>query len=282
VNLSPQQWIVNATIAKQLIESGATIIDVRSKISWRFGHIPNASCVNWQQFSQKTPPYKGKLLEDAQVLEQLLRQQGISNNKPVIVIGNPTHPLYFGEDGRIVWMLHTLGHSQAAFVDGGQRALVKAGMALERWASKPKQAGDFQLNRVNNWEISTHDLQSKLANPQNLIIIDSREPREYTGATPYGEKRGGHIPGAKHFYFKELLQPNGYLLTCEQIHYKLQQLGIKQGSTQETIIYCTGGIRSAFFVTVLVSLGYTNVKNYPGSMWEWSQAENYSYPLTNS
>ncbi len=279
MNLSPQQWIVNATIAKQLIEAGATVIDVRSKIFWRFGHIPNASCVNWQQFSQKTPPYKGKLLEDSQVLAQLLRQQGISNNKPVIVIGNPTHPLYFGEDGRIVWMLHTLGHSQAAFVDGGQRALVKAGMARKRWVSKPKQAGDFQINRPNNWEVSTHDLQSKLANPQNLIIIDSREAREYIGATPYGEKRGGHIPGAVHFYFKELLQPDGYLFAPEQINSKLNQIGIEKNSDEEIIIYCTGGIRSAFFVAVLVNLGITNVKNYPGSMWEWSQADNLNCPL---
>jgi thiosulfate/3-mercaptopyruvate sulfurtransferase len=276
------QWVVNAAVAKQLIEAGATVIDVRSKISWRFGHIPNASCVSWQQFSQKTPPCKGKLLEDSEVLEQLLRQQGISNNKPVIVVGNPAHPLHFGEEGRIVWMLHTLGHSQAAFVDGGQQALVKAGVALERWGSKPRQVGNFQLNRTTDWEISAHNLQSSLAKPENLIVIDSREAREYKGSTPYGEKRGGHIPGAKHFYFKELLQPNGYLLPIKQIDNKLKQVGIEKSNNQEIITYCTGGIRSAFFIAVLVSLGHTNVKNYPGSMWEWSQGENSSYPLADS
>ncbi len=281
MKLRSWQWVVNAAVAKQLIEAGATVIDVRSTISWRIGHIPNASCVNWQQFSQKTPPYKGKLLEDLQVLEQILRQQGISNNKPVIVVGNPAHPLHFGEEGRIVWMLHTLGHSQSAFVDGGQQALVKAGVALERWGSKPKPLGDFQLNRTTDWEISAHNLQSSLATPQNLIVIDSRAAREYAGSTPYGETRGGHIPRAVHFYFKELLQPNGYLLSPEQIDYKLNQIGIEKNSNKQIISYCTGGIRSAFFVAVLVSLGYANVKNYPGSMWEWSQADNSSHPLVN-
>lgn len=276
------QWIVDATFAKQLIEFGATVLDVRSKISWRFGHTPNASCVNWQQFSQKTPPNKGKLLEDCQALKQLLRQLGISSDKPVIVVGNPSHPLHFGEEGRIVWMLHTLGHSQAAFIDGGQKALVKAGVALTMWGSKPKQAGDFRINRTSNWEVQAHQLQSCLANPQGLTIVDSREAREYIGATPYGEKRGGHIPGAKHFYFKQLLQPNGYLLSPEQIDNKLKQVGIEKDRNRPIITYCTGGIRSAFFVAVLVSLGYTNVKNYPGSMWEWSQAEASSHPLANS
>ncbi len=281
MELCSWQWVINAAVAKQLIEAEATILDVRSQISWRFGHIPNASCVNWQQFSQKTPPNKGKLLDNSQALEQLLRQLGISNNKPVIVIGNPTHPLHFGEEGRIVWMLHTLGHSQAAFVDGGQQALTKAGIALEMWGNKLKQVGDFKINRTTAWEIQAHQLQSSLVNPQNLIVLDNREAREYFGHTPYGEKRGGHIPGALHFYFKELLQPNGYLLSPEQIDYQLKQAGIEKGSHKEIITYCTGGIRSAFFVAVLVNLGYTNVKNYSGSMWEWSQAENSSYPLVN-
>jgi len=274
-------WIINANTAKQLIEAGATILDVRSRISWGFGHVINARCVNWQEFSQKTLPNKGKLLDNSQVLEQLLRQIGISNNNPVIVIGNPTSPLHFGEEGRIVWMLRTLGHSQVAFVDGGQQALVKAGVALEMWGTKPQQIGDFGINRTTTWETSAHQLQSRLNHPQNLIIIDSREAREYAGATPYGEKRGGHIPEAVHFYFKELLQPNGYLLSSEQIDYKLKLVGIEKGSDKEIITYCTGGIRSAFLVAVLVNLGYTNVKNYAGSMWEWSQAENYSYPLVN-
>jgi len=274
-------WIINANTAKQLIEAGATILDVRSRISWGFGHVINARCVNWQEFSQKTLPNKGKLLDNSQVLEQLLRQIGISNNNPVIVIGNPTSPLHFGEEGRIVWMLRTLGHCQVAFVDGGQQALVKAGVALEMWGTKPQQIGDFGINRTTTWETSAHQLQSRLNHPQNLIIIDSREAREYAGATPYGEKRGGHIPEAVHFYFKELLQPNGYLLSSEQIDYKLKLVGIEKGSDKEIITYCTGGIRSAFLVAVLVNLGYTNVKNYAGSMWEWSQAENYSYPLVN-
>ncbi len=281
MKLSPQQWIVDATIAKQLIESGATILDVRSKITWRLGHVSNARCLSWQQFSQKTPPNRGKLLDNSQVLEQLLRQQGVSNHKPVIVIGNPSHPLHFGEEGRIVWMLHTLGHSQAAFVDGGESALVKAGVALEMWGNNSPAWGNFTIKRTNKWEIPASQLRSMLANPQNLTILDNREAREYKGATPYGEKRGGHIPGALHFYFKELLQPNGYLLSPEQINFKLNQIGIQKNSNKEIITYCTGGIRSGFFVAVLTTLGYSNVKNYAGSMWEWSQAENFSYPLAN-
>lgn len=274
MRLHPQQWIVDAIAAQQLIAAGATVLDVRSQLAYICGHAPDAVRVTWQQFSQKKSPNKGKLLDNWEVLEQELRQLGISNDLPVIVVGNPQQPWHFGEEGRIVWMLHTLGHWQAAFVDGGQPALVKAGVPSVLGISHAKVTGNFQLQRTTAWEIDSEELKNSLA-AHELIAIDTRESREYAGATPYGEKQGGHIPGAVHFYFKDLLDENGCLLSAEEIALKLKQLGIDSGSA--ILAYCTGGIRSAFFVAVLVNLGFTNVKNYAGSMWEWSEA---GYPLT--
>jgi thiosulfate/3-mercaptopyruvate sulfurtransferase len=110
-----------------------------------------------------------------------------------------------------------------------------------------------------------------------LIVIDTRSPGEFAGATPYGEQRGGHIPGAVHFYFKDLMDAKGYLLPRDQIISQLNRLGINYDTPIAT--YCTGGVRSAFFVSVLADLGFTNIKNYAGSMWEWSAATASSYPL---
>lgn len=274
LQLHPQEWVIDAIAAKQIIAAGATVLDVRSQLAYVCGHALDAIRVTWQQFSQNKPPNKGRLLNDAEVLEQKLRQLGISNDIPVIVVGNPHQPWHFGEEGRIVWMLHTLGHLQAAFVDGGHPALVKAGVPSVWGISQAKETGNFQLQRTTAWEIDSRELKNSLA-AHKLIAIDTRESREYAGATPYGEKQGGHIPGAIHFYFKDLLDENGYLLPTQEIALKVKQLGIDRD--RAIAAYCTGGIRSAFFVAVLVNLGFTNVKNYSGSMWEWSEA---NYPLT--
>ncbi|ARV58192.1 thiosulfate sulfurtransferase [Nostocales cyanobacterium HT-58-2] len=268
------QWIISANVAKQFISQGATILDTRNQLAYLIEHITGAVHVTWQQFSQTEKSHRGKLLEDGNLLEKKLRKVGVFNSKPVIVIGNPPHN--FGEEGRIVWMLRTLGHQKTAFVNGGYNALVKAGVATSRGFHCSQEIGDFVVNRTDCWEIERDILRAKLSE-NKLTVIDTRQKQEYTGATPYGEQRGGHIPGAVHFYFKDLMDSEGNLLKPEEIITKLEVLGIH--CETPVVTYCTGGIRSAFFVAVLVNLGFFDVKNYAGSMWEWSASPCEKYLL---
>ncbi|MEG4346904.1 rhodanese-like domain-containing protein [Microcoleus sp. A003_D6] len=266
-------WIVNADLAKQLLEEGATLLDARAPILKWFCRLPKAVPVTWQEFSRSHFPQKGKILENKTVLTQKLQAIGICQDKPVIVVADSVKG--WGEDGRMVWMLRTLGHEKAVFVDGGYRALIKTGISQVKAANNPPKTGDFVISRRQNWEIKQDDLKAILGN-DNLVIIDAREPREYAGKTPYGEKRGGHIPGAVHLYYKQLMDRRGQLLTCEQIGAILQQKGVSL-STQ-IVTYCSGGIRSAWLTCVLTNYGF-NAKNYAGSMWEWSASPADSYPL---
>ena len=66
------------------------------------------------------------------------------------------------------------------------------------------------------------------------------------------------------------------LLSQDKILDILANKGITQGQT--IITYCTGGVRSAWSSAVLVDLGF-QVKNYSGSMWEWSASNADIYPL---
>lgn len=266
-------WVIDATQAKQLIATGATVLDTRNRVSWCWGHAPGAVRVNWKDFSPPQVRDRGKLLDDINLLEQKLRALGVSNDRPVVVVGYPNHPCSFGEDGRIVWMLRTLGHPAAALVDGGQAALEVAGVP-RAMGSTPPRSGNFTSDRTRQWEISKNELKHQLAHWQ---LIDTREFREYAGATPYGERRGGHLPGAVHFYFKHLLDEQGKLLPRQEILARLHQTGIEPN--RPIVAYCTGGVRSAFFVAVLAELGISTVKNYPGSTWEWSASAPDSYPL---
>lgn len=188
-----QRWIVSAPEAKQLLEQGATLLDARGN---RLGNglfsrrLEGAVNVNWRDFSQQSSSsVRGNLLTDEAQLTQQLQALGISNDKPVIVFANP--PGGWGEDGRIAWMLRTLGHSQAVMVDGGFQALVAANVPLQQGSATEPSPGDFVVNRSDEWSISQTTLRERLEienlaetfPSNNLVMIDTRESREFEGQT---------------------------------------------------------------------------------------------------
>ena len=161
-------------------------------------------------------------------------------------------------------------------VDGGFQALIHAGVPLRGWANPSPSNGDFIVNRNVAWDIQRDQFKAQLGS-DNLVVIDTREPREFAGETPYGEERGGHIPGGINLYFKDFLTDEGKLLPQREILAKLQSHGITTDT--QVVVYCTGGIRSGWLASVLVTLGF-QVKNYAGSMWEWSAAPAEEFVLT--
>lgn len=268
-------WIVNAAEAKQLIADGATILDVRNPIRYGLRHVKGAVRVSWRQFSRSHMPDCGKLLTDRAKLTEKFQAVGIDPDRPVIVVSQP--PKTWGEEGRIVWTLRSLGHSQAAFVNGGQAALEQAGVPLT-WGWTRAQRGNFEPEPTPQWSISQTELKDAIAQ-DSIRLLDTREPREYAGATPYGEQRGGHLPGALPLYYKDLFKDE-YLQPADHIRAKLHHYGIDVDTPVAT--YCTGGVRSAFVVAVLTQLGFQHAKNYAGSTWEWAAADRDEYPLITS
>ena len=275
VNPSPvstSAWIVSAEQAQTLVQQGATVLDTRPESRWAIRRIRGTVTVRWQDFSQTPSSQRGNLLVDDTSLNRKLQALGISESQPVIVIGDAING--WGEEGRIVWMLRTLGHPHAFMVDGGHQAIQTQGILSSTWRTVPPPS-NFMIQRNTTWLVGKDELKASLKGG-TAIVIDAREKREYAGATPYGETRGGHIPGAIHLHYRELLDETGHLLPEGQILDLLAAKGI--GSDQPLIIYCTGGVRSAWLTAVLSDLGF-QARNYAGSMWEWSAYPADQYPL---
>lgn len=255
-------WILSAEQARQVLNAGATLWEVRDPED-QADSIPGSYCVSWQQFSvvarDPSHPGRGCLLEDAE-LEPQLRGLGVCQNTPVVVVGSPP------KDGRLVWMLRTLGHPQAALVERGYAwdlALPQDG------------PGDFEIRRSAAWEIGKEELRQKLGEPE-MTLVDVRTPEEFMGEIRFGESRPGRLPEARSFFYGHLLDESGSLLPREQIEQQLRQAGLHRD--QPLIAYCSGGIRAAWFTCVLVDMGF-EVRNYAGSMWEWSAGSAVDYPL---
>ncbi len=275
---SAAPWVVDAQRALVDVGEGALLLDARAADQYAAGHVEGAVAVQWQLFSAEGDIERGRLHPDDAVLQAAVDGLGVRGDTPVRVVGDPV--LGWGEDGRIVWMLRTLGHDDVALVDGGHAALAAAGAAVVT-AVAPAPTADFTIQRRDDWSIETPALRALVADGAvqrgDVVLIDAREAREYAGETPYGERRGGHVPGAAHLHYRDLLTPQGFLRPVAELQSLLAERGAQPAAP--IVVYCTGGVRSGWFVAALSALGYADVRNYPGSMWAWAAGPPEAFPL---
>jgi molybdopterin/thiamine biosynthesis adenylyltransferase/rhodanese-related sulfurtransferase len=102
----------------------------------------------------------------------------------------------------------------------------------------------LQQTKARIREVDTTTAEGSLGTP-GLILLDVREPDEY---------EQGAIPHAVHI-------PRGHLES--QVETKLPD------KTAPVLIYCAGGVRSAFAADTLTQLGYTDVVSMAGGFNKW-------------
>jgi thiosulfate/3-mercaptopyruvate sulfurtransferase len=102
-------------------------------------------------------------------------------------------------------------------------------------------------------------------------ILDVRTAAEWVG-TDLRARRGGHIPGARHRCFVDLLTDEGTFRPVDQMVSLIRASGADPDEIRAT--YCQGGVRAALVWFVLHELaGYEGVRSYAGSWEEWGNRD---------
>ncbi len=242
--------------------AGATVLDARPGDAYEGGHVPGAFHTPWERFVDGEQT--GLLSDDQARLERELGRTGVESERPVLVYGQWQEA--WGEEGRIFWMLEYFGHRDVRVLSGGVAAYEAAGHALSTEVPAPA-SGSFAIRPRPEVRATAEEIQQAL-DGGDVVILDIRTLAEYEGMTPHGSDRGGHIPAAVHFHWRDIFTDAGALLPATDVRAHFAQLGI--GDDTLVITYCTGGIRSGFIYAVMRSVGYPNPRNYDGSWWEWS------------
>jgi thiosulfate/3-mercaptopyruvate sulfurtransferase len=109
---------------------------------------------------------------------------------------------------------------------------------------------------------------------RSIAIIDARSPTDYSGAN--GNRRSGHIPGAKNVLWQENLasRDNPVLRSASELRARYISAGIKPRA--EVIVYCQSGIQAAYDYFTLKLTGFRPVL-YDASFAEWSNE--FSAPI---
>lgn len=247
-----------------------TILDTRSSLQRWKNKVPGSKVITWEELSRTDFPHKGELLE-LKLVRKKINDLGIKLNDSILVLGDGASG--WGEEGRIVWSLREAGFTQAYWLDGGYETYEKEIRKKTNLKSENNINPTPKPSKPNSnisYTIQKEELLKGLSSKE-YQILDTREPREFSGATPYGEVRGGHIPGAKSAFYQELFDAKGQIKSKAEVELYLKRLGIQK--EKPVVAYCTGGVRSAFVVGILRTYGY-NAYNYAGSMWEWSHDPN--------
>lgn len=101
-------------------------------------------------------------------------------------------------------------------------------------------------------EIDPDALAAQLP-PRGYLLIDVREPNEYTEA---------HIPGALNF-------PRGFLEVRADLEHHKRDERLADRS-QRIVCYCGGGNRSALAAKSLHGMGFDRVSSLKGGWAEWT------------
>lgn len=239
------------------------VLDTRERGDYLAGHIPHARHVAWTDYRDGLSPTNGRLQADLDDAAAKLAAQGVDRAHRVLVCGGARN--MWGEEGRIAWMLRVLGHPAVAILDGGCDAWRRAGGAWDK-GEATTQVGRFWA-AVDRRSWATQADVEQVLRVGNAALLDVRTREEYDGAVLYFEARGGHIPGATHLHFADVMDAEGRVLPTEALRGLLKGAGVEPGTS--VIVYCTGGIRAAFVTEALRAAGI-DARNYDGSFWEWA------------
>jgi thiosulfate/3-mercaptopyruvate sulfurtransferase len=204
--------------------------------------------------------------------EELAGSLGIANDTPVVIYDDNASL----HAARVWWVFDHYGHHDVRIVDGGFNAWLDEGRPLTSRVPRPERAS-FTAREDG---ASFCDLEGLQAAIDETQIWDLRSEGEWTGAELRGNARGGHVPGASHLEWRELMQgpPARRFRPRDEIEARLREAGIDPAA--RTVTYCELGIRAAFGTFVLRLLGNDSVRTYDRSMNEWANRQDT--PLATS
>lgn len=235
-------------------------LDVRGKAKYADGHVYNAVLLELGPWSKAVTAGKA----DAEFWKTELAAVGVVPVRPVVVYSDDVR-----DAARAWWMLKMAGVPDVRLLNGGWKAYTDAKRPVQKVAVTLK-ANQLDWDTVPGRFADKKYVLEQLKTP-GPTIVDARTKEEFAGETK-SAKKAGHIPGAVHLEWSELLDPKtGKFLPPAQL-YKLTA-DRKIDLDKPAITYCQSGGRSAVAAFGLELLGAKNVRNYYASWGEWGNAD---------
>lgn len=161
--------------------------------------------------------------------EKVMSSHGIGNGKLVVAYDN-MGGLYAA---RLWWSLGYYGHTNVKLLNGGFRKWFEEGRPVSMETQHIERASFKASAPRDDTVCGLDEVKAAIAN-DDVVIWDVRSRDEHTGDDNRPNKRHGHIPGAVHMEWLDLLAPpvrSGLFLPANEIAAKLSDIGITPEKT---------------------------------------------------
>jgi thiosulfate/3-mercaptopyruvate sulfurtransferase len=213
-------------LAANLKDADLRIIDTRSAELYDAGHIPGAVSLVASGGVPRSPT--NDMGTPAQ-FNTLAAALGIDAASTVVVYDAPSAAM-----GMAAWAFAYFGHPRVRMLDGGFAKWTAEGRPVSL-ARGSYRRGSFEAQPVADLYCSLEDARKSHGGPAT-VFWDVRSRAEYDGVSEAGNNpRRGHIPGAVHLEWTELLDPETRTFRAQE---ELMQLLSSRGITPESEINC--------------------------------------------
>ena len=262
-----------------VLEAGdPLVLDIRApygEASYAAGHIEGAVSAPYPLFRgpEENP---GELPSDAELTETL-RELGVTQDRPVVIIYQGADVSDFGAAARVYWTLKSSGVGDIAILNGGINAWEEAGLDLDEDAVSPEPSA-IEVSFSDEWLATGEDVQAVLSGAEEGTLVDARPEEFWQGhAMHAAAARPGTLPQSEYFVHSSWFGDGPAIIDAEAARALAAEAGYADDA--QLISFCNTGHWAATNWFALSELaGVDNVKLYPESMVGWSNA---GYEMAN-
>jgi thiosulfate/3-mercaptopyruvate sulfurtransferase len=206
-------------------DANVVVVDTDVEAGYLRGHIPGAVMV--PDNYEKDPDTGRVHILPPGKFAAMCQNLGIGDDTLVIAYDN-NQSLYAA---RLWWALNYYGHSNVKVLDGGWRAWVQAGLSTSFDRAHPSAGAVFTPRADESVMVKVDELK-EACNVGDAVIWDVRSDGEYDGSVSRGNQRVGHIPGAVHLeWFNVMDRETHKFKPAGEVRLLLEEHGITPDKT---------------------------------------------------